>query len=222
MNQPQKIVAYYRVSTDKQGATGIGLESQRRTVRQAFPNSEIIGEFEEVLSGNNDSRPQVRRAAELAKETGSTLVFADIDRAGRSKNFLFNILPKLGVPYLDASTPNEDPNSIMMDIKKIFANYEGGKVKTRAIKTVETRRKRGDILGNVGNFTTTALESSAETRRKYALENDNNKQAFAVINLMKGKSLTDISNYLNTYGFKTRGNSNFTPTQVKRVMGLYL
>jgi hypothetical protein len=221
MNQPNKIVAYYRVSTKIQGSSRIGLESQMRIIRQAFPNSEIIGEFEEVQSGFNNDRPKIYEAAELCRREGATLVFSDIDRASRDESFLFSTLPNLKVPYLDASAPNESQDSMLISMKKIFAGYEGRKIQGRANQTIKTRRERGDILGNAKNFTDAAMIQSKATRELQAKSNRNTMLAVGVIRLMVGKKNTEIAAYLNKYGFKTRNNSSFTHVQVGRIKEMF-
>lgn len=221
--QPTKIVSYLRVSTDKQGDSGIGLESQRRIIRNAFPNSDILAEIQEVESGFNNNRPMLGEAVSMCKREGATLVFSDIDRAGRDERFLFSILPNLGVPYLDASTPHEDPNtSILMQIKKVFANIEGRKIQNRSKAATETRRLRGDKLGNPDNFTQQALQKSALKRKCIAVSLPENVRALAVIQLMEGKSNKEIAEYLNEYGFRTKNNCLFTHVQVKRIKEMFL
>lgn len=215
-----KIVSYLRVSTDKQGESGIGLQGQRRTIRNAFPNAEIIAEFEEVESGFNNVRPKIYEAAKVCKKEKAVLVFADIDRAGRDEEFLFSILPKLGVEYKDATMPHEDPNSAIMQFKKVFANLEGRKIQQRSRAASITRRMRGDVMGKPENFTQEVLAKSAKKRLLIAKLSPDNLKAYAVINLMKGESNNKIAEYLNEYGFRTRNGCDFTHTQVKRLKEL--
>ena len=221
MNHPNKIVAYYRVSTKQQGESQLGLKSQERIVRNAFPNSEIIDEYTEIKSGGDNDRPLIYEAAAKCRETGATLVFAAIDRCGRDNEFLFSILPSLKVQYLSADMPNEAPNSIVMSLKKIFANEELKTITNRNRQTITTRRERGDILGNAANFTKETLDASKKTRELQAKSNRNTMLAVGVIRLMEGKKNTEIAAYLNKYGFKTRNNSSFTHVQVGRIKEMF-
>ena len=217
-----KIVSYLRVSTNKQGESGIGLEGQRRVIRNAFPNCEIITEVEEVESGFNNSRPKLRDAVKICKQNGATLVFADIDRAGRDEEFLFSILPKLGVPYRDASAPSEDPStSVLLQFKKVMANLEGKKIQGRSQQASITRKLRGDVMGKPENFTQDVLIRSAETRKETAIQSPENIRAYAVIKLMGGRSHKEIAEFLNLNAFKTRNHCEFTHVQVKRLIELY-
>ncbi len=81
-------VCYYRVSTQKQGQSGLGLEGQRATVQKFCAEGRIIGEFTDVESGKKDNRPELLKAIEAAKQHGATLVIAKLDRLSRSRLYI--------------------------------------------------------------------------------------------------------------------------------------
>jgi DNA invertase Pin-like site-specific DNA recombinase len=93
MGRNMKIVCYLRVSTAKQGQSGLGLDAQREAVR-AYASSisgEIIETFTETESGKLNTRPQLERALHLSKVTGATLVIAKLDRLSRNAAFLLTL-----------------------------------------------------------------------------------------------------------------------------------
>ena len=87
---PEKIVAYERVSTARQGRSGLGLEAQRKSIEQLIEarGATLVGRFTEVESGRKADRPQLETALHLAKVTGATLVIARLDRLSRNAAFL--------------------------------------------------------------------------------------------------------------------------------------
>jgi len=90
----KEYVAYYRVSTKKQGKSGLGLEAQRDTVQKFIKHNgnQIIAEFTEVESGKNDERPELSKATEMAKEHDATLVIAKLDRLSRNVLFISQLM----------------------------------------------------------------------------------------------------------------------------------
>lgn len=89
-----KYVAYYRVSTNKQGRSGLGLEGQQKSVMNCLsqiPNCELVASFTEIESGKIDDRPQLNEALQLCKDNNYTLLIAKLDRLSRNVEFLFHI-----------------------------------------------------------------------------------------------------------------------------------
>ena len=95
-----RYVAYYRVSTERQGNSGLGLEAQRTAVRAFVKRPELIaGEFTEVESGKNNDREQLRLAIAAAKEQGARLVIAKLDRLSRNAGFIFALRDSRRLPF---------------------------------------------------------------------------------------------------------------------------
>ena len=101
-----KYVGYYRVSTKKQGKSGLGLEAQKQMVETfAEANGDLVAEFVEVESGKNDQRSELSKAMALAKKSGASLLIAKLDRFSRRVSFIAAMMEK-GVPLVIAEMPN--------------------------------------------------------------------------------------------------------------------
>ena len=134
-----KFVSYLRVSTDRQGRSGLGLEAQREAVTQHLNGGhwELLQEFVEVESGKNVDRPQLAKALHLCKVTGTTLLIAKLDRLSRDAHFLLG-LQKAGVKFIAADMP--EANETMVGFMAIMAQHERQMISRR---TKEALAQRG-------------------------------------------------------------------------------
>lgn len=141
-----KFVSYLRVSTARQGASGLGIEAQRAAV-DAFLNGgswTVLREFVEVESGKNNSRPQLADALNLCQLTGATLVIAKLDRLSRDAHFLLG-LQKAGVPFVCADMP--DANELTVGIMALVAEQERRAISKRTKEALAAAKARGVKLG---------------------------------------------------------------------------
>lgn len=85
-----QFVAYYRVSTDRQGRSGLGLEAQQKAVRDEVTvcRGELVAEFTEIESGKRDDRPQLAAALAICRKRRATLIIAKLDRLARRVSFI--------------------------------------------------------------------------------------------------------------------------------------
>ena len=142
-----KIVTYLRVSTARQGSSGLGLEAQRAAI-QSFADSRkasIVQEFLEIESGKNNERPQLAAALHLAKVTGSVLVIAKLDRLSRNAAFLL-ALRDSGVKFIAADMP--DANELTVGIMALVAQQERQAISQRTKDALKAAKARGQKLGN--------------------------------------------------------------------------
>jgi hypothetical protein len=120
-----RFVSYLRVSTDKQGKSGLGLEAQRESV-DAYLNGgnwSLIAEYVEVESGKNDARPQLAKALAHCKLTSATLIVAKLDRLSRNQSFLMRVYEGTGdggVVFCDLPTIPAGP------VGKVHRSADGG------------------------------------------------------------------------------------------------
>lgn len=217
--QGQKYVAYYRVSTDKQGKSGLGLEGQRACVVARVHLGHLIGEYTEVVSGRAryPKRPELAKAIEHAKREGATLIVAKLDRMARSVSFLFD-LRESGVNVEACDQP--EFNTLTLGIFATMAQYEAELIGQRTAAALEAKRER-EGEWRVGGFSEEARQRSMEIRQAMAEENPNNKRArkFAAVLRAQGLSYGAIAAQLMEAGFHTsRGSDKWRAQQVKRLL----
>ena len=142
-----RVVAYYRVSTADQGRSGLGLEAQRRAVRNLCESRgwEVIDERTEVESGKTSNRPQLCAALHHAKVTGSTLVVAKLDRLSRSVAFL-SALQDSGAKFVAADMP--EANDLTVHIMAAVAQAEREAISKRTKDALRAAKAAGRKLGN--------------------------------------------------------------------------
>ncbi len=127
MHQPQTFVAYFRVSTQRQGASGLGIEAQRLAVSRylAERSQTALGEFVETETGKGanalEKRPQLRSALELCKKTGATLLIAKLDRLARNVHFISGLI-ETGVDFIAADMPQA--NKVMLQMHAVMSEWE--------------------------------------------------------------------------------------------------
>lgn len=144
---PQRLVAYERVSTARQGLSGLGLEAQRKVIGDfaAARGAEVLARFTEVESGRKADRPELAKALHLAKVTGSTLVIAKLDRLSRNAAFLL-ALRDSGVKFLACDMP--EANDLTVGIMALVAEAEREAISRRTREALAAARSRGVKLGN--------------------------------------------------------------------------
>ena len=143
----QRIVAYERVSTARQGASGLGLEAQRKAIDDyaASRHADLLGRFTEVESGRNPDRPELARALHLSKVTGATLVIAKLDRLSRNAAFLLTLRDS-GVKFAAADLP--EANDLTVGIMALVAQAEREAISKRTKEALAAAKARGVKLGN--------------------------------------------------------------------------
>ncbi len=142
-----RLVAYERVSTARQGASGLGLEAQRRVIEDfaATRGDEVLARFTEVESGRKADRPELSKALHLAKVTGATLVIAKLDRLSRNAAFLLTLRDS-GVRFLAVDMP--EANNLTVGIMALVAEAEREAISRRTRDALAVAKGRGVKLGN--------------------------------------------------------------------------
>lgn len=214
-------IAYYRVSTQKQGASGLGLEAQKETVKSFISkDDEILNEYIEMESGKKDSRAELQKAIKEANEKNATLIIAKLDRLARNVSFIFKLRDSK-VDFVCCDLP--DANTLTIGIFATIAQHERELISERTRKALAVKKAQGYKLGKPENLTNEARQKGNQARIKNALDNERNRKAFALIKHMRssGYSYKKIAEELNSSGFTTRYGKNFHPMGVKRIYYRY-
>jgi DNA invertase Pin-like site-specific DNA recombinase len=220
-----KYIAYYRVSTVKQGRSGLGLEAQRAAVISFTRNpAGIIQEFTEMESGKNNGRPLLEQAILAAKKQSATLIIAKLDRLSREVAFLFQLkkrVEKNSISWLCLDIP--EMNTLNIGIWGTMAQHEREQISKRTKVALQALKARGIKLGNLNNLTTTGRELGVAAIRKKAAENENNRRATELTRLYReqGLSWMAIADKLNQAGFKASKGGAFQAIQVQRIYDRY-
>ena len=215
--EKKSFIAYYRVSTQRQGVSGLGLEAQRSSVLSYINGRTLLGEYKDIESGKCDLRPQLLKAIQKSKENNSILVIAKLDRLSRSLSFI-NLLQKEKVKFVCCDIP--DANELTINIFGSLAQWEREKISTRVIEALTELKKRGVKLGNPDNFNNESRKLGSKKMIEKAKMNSNNIKAKKVIHLLhkNGMTLREITNELNNSGFQTSKGLAFHPEQVRRLL----
>jgi len=211
-----KFVAYYRVSTDKQGQSGLGLDAQREAVARHIGQAELVAEFTEVESGRKNDREQLAHALSLAKRTKATLVIAKLDRLARNVHFISGLLES-SVPFVCADMPEADRTFLQM--MAVFAEWEARKISERTKAALAQVKAQGRQLGcptpEVGSALGIAkIQAKADryAERVGPLVQD-------IVRKSGACTLRDIAAALTARGVETpRGNINWNPSQVSNLL----
>ena len=212
-----KYIAYYRVSTDKQGASGLGLEAQRSDVRRFIHPENIDLELTEIESGKKAQRPVLNEAIELCRKYGATLLIAKLDRLARNVSFVSTLMNS-GIKFIAVDMPSA--TELTIHIYSAIAEDEAKRISKRTKDALAVKKAQGIKLGSPQNLTNEAREKAVMSIKSKALNNENNIRAKAMINLLKsqGFNLQTIANKLNASGFKTSKGNEFKPMQIKRLL----
>lgn len=213
----EQFIAYFRVSTQRQGQSALGLEAQKSAVLSFLNTRTLLAEYTDIETGKNDFRPQLLKAVELAKQTNSTLVIAKLDRLSRNLTFISTLMDAK-IKFLCCDMP--DANELTIHIFAALAQWERKRISSRTKEALQQLKKRGIQLGTPQNFTEQVRKMGPAKLKKIAEANPNNQKAKKVVNLLSknGKSLREIAVELNEAGFKTSRGSDFGPEQVRRLI----
>jgi DNA invertase Pin-like site-specific DNA recombinase len=204
----QAYVAYYRVSTLRQGRSGLGLAVQRRKVAEfALHNGPLLAEFCDVQSGKDNSRSELQRAIQLAKRENAKIVIARLDRFSRRVSFIANILEQ-GIGLVCAEMPNA--TDFQLHIFAALAQEERRLISERTKAALAEAKRRGKILGANGRYL-------ASKNRKAADDFASQLRANLDAGLLRC-SYSEIARQLNDAGILTTTGRKFYPQTVKNYL----
>src|SRR4051794_25035414 len=214
-----KFVTYMRVSTKRQGDSGLGLEAQRKAVTDYLNGGSwtVCGEYVEVESGKSDeNRPQLQRAIQACRVYGAKLLIAKFDRLSRDAHFLLG-LEKAGIEFV--ATDNPHANRLTVGIMALVADEEHRAISARTKAALAAAKARGVKLGGDRGVVPppeAAVRGGAATKAKAAARAVDLEPILAEIKAAGASSLREIAAALNARGIATARGGKWSATQVDR------
>lgn len=221
---PPLFVAYFRVSTDAQGRSGLGLEAQREAVERhvGAAKGHIIAAFEEIESGKNNARPKIAAAISACRLKRATLVIAKLDRLARNVAFVSNLMES-GVDFVACDNPYA--TRLTIHILAAVAEHEREQISERTVAALAAAKARGVKLGNPnlrpGNGSRASARAARAARTRRSNEHADDVSPYIDAALAAGcKTLGDLARALTARGIPTPGGALKTwgSEQVRRVL----
>jgi DNA invertase Pin-like site-specific DNA recombinase len=224
-----KIIAYYRVSTKRQGASGLGLDAQKTAV-ESFAKANrgrIVAAYTEIESGKRADRPQLAQALAHARLAKATLVVAKLDRLARNVAFLAALIES-GVDFV--ACDNQHANKLTLHILAAVAEAEREAISQRTKDALRAAKRKGAKLGSNRRGHWTGREDRRELGQRKATkaasvartERAAESYAFILPSIQeqreRGKTLKEIADRLTEQGHQTMAAKPFTPTMIHRLL----
>ena len=212
-------IAYYRVSTDKQGRSGLGLEAQQDAVKR-FLGTEPEQVFTEVESGGKKDRPELAKAIAQCKATGATLIVAKLDRLARDVQMILSIVDSgILVRFVDLPeiNPADPTGRLMLTMMAAFAEFERVIIRKRTKEALAVAKSRGVKLGSANP------KAGGQARAaQLAAISQVDPQALIIVRDLKAMGMTttrQIAAGLSERGIKTaNGSTQWHSAQVSRLL----
>lgn len=216
-----KFIAYFRVSTARQGASGLGLDAQRKAVTDYLNGGawELIEEFVEVESGKRNDRPELAKAIAACRKHKATLVIAKLDRLARNVAFVSSLM-EAGVDFLAVDMPTA--NRLTIHILAAVAEHEREMISARTKAALAAAKARGRKLGWAINSRRDdqlkAARKGASVRRSRAsAQADNVLPIIRQIEASGAETLQQVADALNARGVPTARGGSWYPATVARI-----
>lgn len=217
-----KFIAYYRVSTDRQGQSGLGLDAQRKAVADYLNGGtwDLVAEFTEIESGKRNDRPQLAAALEACRRHKATLVIAKLDRLARNVAFIANLMDA-GAEFIACDFPTA--NRLTLHILAAVAEHERDMIAGRTKAALAQAKARGKALG----WSNPArLEEQRQASERGATAGRAQADQFAanvlpVIRQIEAAGVTTlrgIADAMNARGIRTARGGDWYATTVKNLM----
>ncbi|KFG90690.1 hypothetical protein BV98_001895 [Sphingobium herbicidovorans NBRC 16415] len=214
-------VAYARVSTAKQGRSGLGLEAQQAAIAAYVKAGDTLlaPTYVEVESGKRTDRPELANALRHAKLTGATLLVAKLDRLSRNVRFLLTLLESgVDVAFCDLPQVSGAMGRFMLTQMAAVAELEAGLISERTKAALAAAKERGAVLGGFRGVKVDPAQGLAERQRRAEDFAGRVRQEVESLKAQGATSLRDIATKLNERGIKTRRGGEWSAVQVSRVM----
>ncbi|MDF3832151.1 recombinase family protein [Cupriavidus basilensis] len=211
-----KFIAYYRVSTQKQGQSGLGLEAQREGVARYLNGGawELVAEFEEHESGKGADalakRPQLRAAMDACRKHGATLLIAKLDRLARNVHFVSGLI-EAGCDFVAADMP--EANKVMIQMHAVMSEWERDQISKRTKEALAAAKARGVKLGKPENLRGNVAER-VEAADAFAANLTSTLRGYQAAGLSQRRMVEE----LNRLGVRTPKGGEWHLAQLQRVL----
>ncbi len=220
-------MSYVRVSTVRQGQSGLGLSAQRTAVAEYCKQHgcEVAKEFQEVESGKNNDRKVLREAIRFAKRTRSKLVIGKLDRLARNVHFISGLMES-DVDFVACDIPQA--NRLLLHVMSAVAEAEATAISERTVAALQAAKVRGTKLGAANPKSRNLTPEDMKAGRKLGVAaikrnaRDFYADVLAVITGYRedGLTLAKIAEEMNAQGYRLRSGKPWNSMQVKRVLDL--
>ena len=199
-----KYVIYYRVSTDKQDKSGLGLEAQQKQVNdylQSKPDAVVIAEYVEIDSGKKVNRIELNKAVVDAKKNKAVLLVAKLDRVARNVKLFLDLLDQVRIEFTDlpALSNGTSDSRLVLTQLAAFAEWEAAKISERTKAALAAKKARGEPMGIMGKENIKATNG----KRKEQADDFAKQLAGMLIPLAAAMSQRRLVDYLNQHGVKS-------------------
>lgn len=211
------VIPYYRVSTERQGESGLGLEAQQKAVTDYMKrhNLKMVQEYVELESGRNKKRPILQEALAQCKRDNAILLIAKLDRLARNVAFI-SALMEAKVDFTAVDMP--EANKLVIHIMAAFAEHEADEIRTRTKAALQAAKRKGVILGKNGREVLSKKNKYASYRFAYSM--------IPIIKILKEEGRTTIREIMNSLnirgiapytGLKARWHINSVANLLKKI-----
>ena len=215
-------IAYYRVSTDRQGQSGLGLDAQRKVVMDYLDggNWQLVAEYTEVESGKRNDRPELAAALDACKRQKAKLVIAKIDRLARNVHFISGLMES-GVDFVATDMP--EANKLTVHIMAAMAEYEREQISDRTKKALAVVKARGKKLGwSMPSRRREQREASRQGVKSNVAHADqfaeNTLPIIREIQAAGINTLQGVAEAMNARGVRTARGKKWFPATVKNIL----
>jgi DNA invertase Pin-like site-specific DNA recombinase len=215
-----RFVAYYRVSTARQGRSGLGLEAQQQAVREHLNGGkwELVAEFTEVESGKRSDRPKLVEAQKACRLRGAKLIIAKLDRLARNVAFISNLMES-GVEFEAVDFPQA--NRLTIHIMAAMAEHEAKMISERTKAALAAAKRRGVKLGGDRGVRLTAEARRAGSAANAAIARARASDLSATVRELEAagcESLRAIAEGLDARGIPAARGGKWSAVQVSRLL----
>lgn len=211
-----RFIAYYRVSTQRQGQSGLGLDAQRAAVSSFLNGQTLVAEFKEIETGKGsdalDRRPALKAAMDQCKRQSATLVIAKLDRLARNVHFIAGLIES-GVEFIAADMPQATKTTLQ--IYAVMAEHERDQISARTKAALAQAKQRGVVLGVAGPRN---LRPNLEARQQTANAFASRMRELVAGFQLQGLSQRQMANKLNQLQVRTPAGSEWRLIQIQRLI----